>query len=239
MCHYLFSLITFPVALPAPPSLITSLVWSMLNMAELGKALPPRLSAGIHYSPRSSHRAFSAGPGATPRSPHRNLCCLGDARRPLRFPLPRPRPRPQPPDSAPEPRTQRYGNPLPAVRRRAAAVRSRGAPSRRSGDASGWGGPGTGGPRRGRRRRLGPSTPGPGRCAGRCAPRVAAPRWRAQPVPQCVPFSGILSAGRGHLPGLLPALVCLRSGRWAEETVLSLSFPPFPSPFWSFSLIVP
>ena len=67
MCHYLFSLITFPVALPAPPSLITSLVWSMLNMAELGKALPPRLSAGIHYSPRSSHPAPL--PAAAPPSP--------------------------------------------------------------------------------------------------------------------------------------------------------------------------
>lgn len=123
----------------------------MLNTAE---ALPPRLSAGIHYSPLSSHRALSAGPGATPRSPHRNLCCLGDARRPLCFPLPRPRPRPRPPGSAPEPRTQRYGNPPPAVRRLAAAVRSRGAQARRSGDASGWGGP-----QRGRRRRGSPARP--------------------------------------------------------------------------------
>lgn len=103
MCHYLFSLITFPVALPAPPSLITSLVWSMLNMAELGKALPPRLSAGIHYSPRSSHRALSAGPGATPRSRHSRAfrpglgsdrpvplshrCCSARARRSVSLPL--------------------------------------------------------------------------------------------------------------------------------------------------------
>lgn len=169
MCHYLFSLITFPVALPAPPSLITSLVWSMLNMAELGKALPPRLSAGIHYSPRSSHCALSAGPGATLRSPHRNLCCRGDARRPLRFPLPRPVPargrRAAPPSRAHSAMATR-SPPCGDGPRSCAPAGSRrsGAATPRAGAALGLATRGGGGG--GGKARLCPSAPGPGRCAG-------------------------------------------------------------------------
>lgn len=214
--------------------------------------LPLQLSAGIHYSPRSSHRAVSAGPGARspaepPVPPPQPRGCAAAAARCRPPPRSNPAPlRPQPPGSAPEPRSPRYGNPTD----RAGTGRGRCAPAgcgaggagggggggrrsaRRSGSACSGGRPAAGSARRGAR-----PFRGPGRCGG-----SAAPRWRAQtPIRVAWPPRG----GGQH-----PRLLCLPSFVWGAEggvwvlvLLTLLIFPPPPPAhsfrFLAFSLIVP
>lgn len=247
MCHYLFSLIASPVALPTSPSLITSLVWSMLNMADLWKMLLLQLSAGIHYSPHSSHRALSAASGAArcteprgtsaPLQPRR--CAAAASRcRPLAL-LPvaagqRPRAaesalwRPRPPQSR--------GDPPPGAEEHGRLRRGR---------------PGRAGSPRGEEGTKGAESRG-GPVLSEVPAGARSPHWEKRALPSSALEGANSSALRGSVPppgrSQLSQPVYLPSFVWgAQGGIWGLVFPThffvcfvfLSLPSWPFSLLCP